>query len=361
MKFKVKKENLASALEKVSGIIGSRSTLPILSNVLLEAQENKLTLITTDLEIRITTIIDAEIINQGKTTIAAKRFLTLVKDIRDSDLEIEVSDNKMFIRYKNGKMMLYTLNPEDFPPPPQISPTLTFALQQADLARMIRLIEYSASRDDSRKVLNGIFFSMKESIFTAVATDGKRLALAEKHVNESTGQDGDCIIPPKTAIEVQRILDKDGPVKIEVGNNQVRFSTSTLSVISKVVEGSYPNFRQVIPTSFSRKFEVKSADFLSTLKITSHISDENACAKLSVLSNKLVLNVTATEIGEAEETIDITYSGPETNLMFNPRFLMDPFRIIDSDLAIFNLNEGFSPFMISAGEGFLYVIMPIRR
>ena len=362
MKFKTKKEQIISGLEKVAGIIGMRSTIPILSNVLIEAEDKYVTMVTTDLEMRIKTQIDAVVESPGKTTIPVKKLLTIIKEIRDDELQFESADNSITIKYKNGKSKLFTLSPDDFPVTPEFSASNTFKIVQGDLLRMLRQIDYSVSKDDSRKVLNGIFFSLKQGMFTTVATDGKRLALSEKHVEGGSGDDGDCIITLKTAAELQRLLSKDGDTQIEICGNMIRFVMGNTAMSAKLVEGTYPNYRQVIPTSFSRKFEINNADFLPALRLISLLASETSSyVKINVTENSLVISATSAEVGEGDAKLEISYSGPEMTVSFNPHFLMDPFKGMDADKATFQLNDGYSPVMISAGEGFLYVIMPIRK
>ncbi len=362
MKFKVKKADFVAGLEKVAGIIGTRSTLPILSNVLIEANDNMLTMVTTDLEMRIKTQVASQIDSSGKTTIPVKKLLTVIKEIRDEDLEMESSENSITIRYKNGKSTLFTLSPEEFPIYTDFAPTMAFKINQNELMRMLKQIDYSVSKDDSRKVLNGLLFSLKQGMFTAVATDGKRLALVEKQVENIKNEEGDSIVTLKTALELQRLLGKEGEAIIEIGGNMVRFIIDKTTMSAKLVEGTYPNYRQVIPTSFSRKFEMSTSEFLPALRLISlHTSETNSYIKAIISEDSIVLTATSAEVGSGEEKLEIQYKGPEMAVSFNPQFLMDPFKSIDADKATFQLNDGFSPVMISAGEGFLYVIMPIRK
>ncbi len=362
MKLKVKKDALIAGIDKVAGIIGTRTTLPILSNVLVEANGGKLRLTTTDLEIRIATDIDAEIQDTGKTTVPVKKFQSVIREIPDAEVQIESGQGgDITIQYGKGKSKLHTLAPDEFPVQQELAVLRSFRCQQADLSRMLLQIVYSASKDDSRKVLNGILFNVKENNFTVVATDGKRLALAEKHLENQQGGEGDCIIPAKTASELQRILEKQGETVIEIGENQAKFTVGRTIVLTKLVEGNYPNYRQVIPTSFSRRFEVSTEEFLSAMRrVVIHVSDTSTFVKMSVGNNILQLSAVSNEVGEGEEKIDVNYSGAEMLVSFNPQFLMEPLKVVDADKTVFQMNEGYSPVMLSAGEGFLYVIMPVR-
>lgn len=362
MKFKVDKSSLTDALQKVTGIIGTRTTIPILSNVFIEAGKEKLILTTTDLEIRIRTEIPAKVSEEGKTTLPAKRFFFIVKEISDSEIEIStLENNHILIKYNRGSFKLYAMPPEDFPVASEITTVRNLTFKQNELLRIINLIVYATSTDDSRKVLHGILFSVKENVFTAVATDGKRLALVEKNLENYNGDEGNSIIPQKSAFELQKLLQKEGEIKISLGENQASFIVGETMMTTKLVEGNYPNYRQVIPTAFSRKIEIPRDVFISSLNIVSlAISETSAFVKLLFSKNKLRLSAFSTEIGESNEELTIDYNGPDIPVSFNPVFLKDPLKALTSDKVNLQMNDGYSPVAISGGEGFLYVIMPIR-
>lgn len=186
MKINVKRELLLKALQKVCNIIGSRTTLPVLANVMMEAENNKLTFTTTDLELRITTSIEAEVEKSGKTTLPAKRLLGLVSKFKGDTVSFDTNENHHTkISCGTADFMILGLTPDDFPVPVDFTAQRTIKIKQGDLARIIDRISYAVSLDDSRKVLQGIFFSIKEGNLTAVATDGKRLALVEKLLDEA--------------------------------------------------------------------------------------------------------------------------------------------------------------------------------
>ena len=215
MRISIKKDVLLKALQKVCNIIGSRTTLPILANVLIETGEDgKLTLTTTDLELRISTRVEADIQEAGSTTIPAKRLLGLVSKFKNEDVLIETNENHHSkITCGTAEFMLLGLDPRDFPAPVAFEPQRKLKLKQADFSRIIDRISYAASFDDARKFLHGILLSVKEGNLTAVATDGKRLALVEKLLDEAPeGSDGDIIITIKAAAEAKRVMEKEGDI-----------------------------------------------------------------------------------------------------------------------------------------------------
>ncbi len=362
MKISISREKFLDALQKVASIIGSRSTLPVLANVLIEASKDKVTLTTTDLEIRITTEIEAKVEEVGKTTLPAKKLLSVVRELPGEDLDLKSDDNH-HIAIQCGKSLfkLLGLAPDDFPQPVSITPVRSIKLPQTEIGRIFGQISYAVSIDDSRKVLNGILLSFKENAFTAVATDGKRLALVEKVMEKYEGEEGDSIIPSRSANEVVRLLQKEGEVNIDIGENQASFKIGSTMMTTKLVEGNYPNYKQVIPTSFSKKVEIPTSVFASALRrVSLVVSESSSFVKMTFNKTSLVLFASSSEFGESKESIDIEYGGAELNISFNPVFLSDPFKNLDADKVTLQMNDGYSPVAVSAGEGFLYVIMPVR-
>ena len=366
MKLTVKKEKLLEALQKLTSIIGSRTTLPVLANVLFEAENNTLTLTTTDLEIRITTRLEVELEREGKTTLPGKRLLSLVNKFRGDIISMDCNENHHTeVKCGTASFVLLGLAVDDFPLPKQFEAIRKFKIPENELARIIDQISYAVSHDDSRKALHGILFSLKENNFTAVSTDGKRLALVEKIIDDFSGEEGDCIIPLKTAVELKRMLEKGGDVEIIIGDSQVLFETEKSMMTSKLIEGNYPNYRQVIPVSFSKTVKVNASEFLATLELVSIAIQEssNSFVKLNFNNNKLTFEASSSDVGEGNDYIDIEYMDSEIMISFNQVFLGDPFRHVHADNVSIKLNDNFSPVGIEGGEGegFLYVIMPMRN
>ena len=364
MKLTVKKDKLQKALQKVINIIGSKSTLPVLSNVLFEAEGSRLTLTTTDLEMRITTSVEAEIERDGRTTIPAKKISLLVSKFIGDTVCLDCNENHHTdIICGTAHFKLLGLPADDFPMPADFVALKKIKFKEADFLRALDQISYAVSLDDSRKVLHGILFSIKDGTFTAVATDGKRLALVEKVAEDFEGQEGETIVPLKSANELKRILEKEGgEVVLEFGDKQGRFSTDKFEIFTKLIEGSYPNYRQVIPASFSKVVEIPVSDFIAKLELVSiALADNSAFIKMIYEEGKLMFSATSSNVGEGADYINVDYSGEKMEISFNPVFLADPFRHTDADKINMKLNDNFSPVGIESGDGFLYVIMPMRN
>jgi len=363
MKLTVKKDQLQKALQKVTNIIGSKSTLPVLGNVLFEAANGKLILTTTDLEIRITTILEASVEREGKTTIPAKKISMLVSKFIDDDVSLDCDEkHHTEIVCGTAKFKLLGLPDDDFPSPVDFAPLKNIKFKESDFLRILDQISYAVSLDDSRKVLHGILCSVKDNTFTAVATDGKRLALVERVPDEFTGQEGDTIVPLKSANELKRVLEKEGEVTLELGEKQARFKTASVEIFTKLIEGNYPNYRQVIPSGFTKSVEIPVKTFVSKLELVSiALADSSAFIKLEFGDSKLKFMAASNNVGEGADYIDIDYTDEVVDISFNPAFLADPFRHSDADKIIMKLNDSFSPVALESGDGFLYVIMPMRN
>ena len=321
MKLTVKRESFMQAIQKVLNIIGNRSTLPVLANILLEAKDDTLVLTTTDLEIRITNSVEARVEREGKTTIPAKKLSALVSRFLADDITLDCNEkHHTQITCGTSEFKLLGLNDEDFPPAAEFPSDTHIKFKEVDFKKMLDKISYAVSLDDTRKVLHGILCSVKESTVTAVATDGKRLALVEKVPEEFSGSEGDTIIPLKAANEVKRILDnKDGIVHLEFGEKQARFRTDKVCLTTKLIEGNYPNYRQVIPVGFTKIVEVPSAVLLAKLELVSlALSDEGSYIIITFDGGKLGLQASSANVGEGSDYLDIEYNDAKIDISFNP-------------------------------------------
>ncbi|MCP3966477.1 MAG: DNA polymerase III subunit beta [Lentisphaerae bacterium] len=363
MKLTVKRDHFLKALQKVINIIGSRSTLPVLANVLMEADGNELSLTTTDLEIRISTKVEANIEKGGKTTVPAKKLYALVSRFIGDDVSLNCDEkHHTEIVCGTSKFKLLGLGADDFPLPVEFASHKNIKFKETDFRKMLDQISYAVSLDDTRKVLHGILVSIKDSAITAVATDGKRLALVEKVPEEFEGEEGDTIVPLKAATEVKRMIDGDGFISLEFGEKQACFKTDKVTLTTKLIEGNFPNYRQVIPARFNKVIEVPTSPMLAKLELVSlALADNSSYIVVTLEDNKIQMQAASNNVGEGVDYMDVEYADARMDISFNPTFLADPLKHCDADKVKIKLNDGFSPVAIEGGEGFLYVIMPMRN
>ncbi len=363
MKFSVDRLKLQKALQRVSNIIGSRSMLPLLGNVLINASENGLELSTTDLELRLVTTVEAEVSETGSTTLPAKKLASLIGSFSAEKVDFEINE-KDFARITCGtaKFTLLGLSAADFPEVLSFEPTQVIRIKESLFKRMIGSISYAVSVDDSRKVLTGVLLSLRETAMTLVATDGKRMAMQESSPESITGGDGDAIIPLKAMSEIRRQLEGDELLTIEVGEKLCRFTCAGVVLTSKLIEGAYPNYRQVVPGKFACEVELPVQALLSKIEtVALMIAGANSSIILRFADNQLQLQASSAEVGEGSDLLETSFEGEPFEVSFNPVFLADPLRNTDADMVRFKLNDPLSPVAIEAGEGFIYIIMPIRK
>ena len=362
MKFSVSKEKLLEGLQTVQNVVSTRTTLPILSNVLLQASEGELRLTTTDLDVGVSGKVEAQIEKPGGTTLPARRLFNIVRELPVADIQIDVdSKNVASIRSGASFFKILGLPEEEFPPLPKFEKAKAFTLRQKELRDGLKKTSYAISTDETRYVLNGILCSFKENKLTLVATDGRRLALVDIELEFPRSQEADIIVPTKAVTELQRLLGDEGDVKMMVGENQVAFELNGTLLVSKLIEGNYPNYRQVIPAEAKERITFERETFLSSVHRVSLLSSEKSnSVKLVFSKNNIEIAANTPEVGEARESLPVQYKGKEFQIAFNPAFLMDPLRALPNDEVYLDLIDEMSPGVLKIQSPFLYVLMPMR-
>jgi len=362
MKFSVSKEKLLEGLQTVQNVVSTRTTLPILSNVLVQAVDGQLRFTTSDLDVGIRAAVEAGIEKPGATTLPARRLLSIVRELPASEITVEVdSKNVASIRSGPSFFKILGLPEEEFPPLPKFENAKTFTLRQKDLRDALKKTSYAISTDETRYVLNGILFSFRDNKLTLVATDGRRLALVDIELEFPRSHEGDVIIPTKTVVELQRLLTDDGDLKLSLGENQVAFEVNGTLLVSKLIEGNYPNYRQVIPGETKERVTLERVLFHDAVhRVALLASEKSNSVKLVFTKNNLEIAANTPDVGEAHESLAIPYKGKDFSIAFNPEFLMAPLKNLSVDEVYLDLIDEMSPGVIKIQGPFLYVIMPMR-
>jgi len=362
MKFSVSKEKLLAGLQTVQNVVSTRTTLPILSNVLLQAADDQVRLTTTDLDVGVSGGITAQIEKPGATTLPARRLATIVRELPAAEIQIEVdSKNVASIRCGQSFFKILGLPEEEFPPLPKFDDTRTFTIPQQVLRDALKKTSYAISTDETRYVLNGILFSFKENKLTLVATDGRRLALVDLEIEFPRSQEVDIIVPTKAVTELGRLLGDEGDVRLSVGENQVAFQINDTLLASKLIEGNYPNYRQVIPGDAKERVTLERELFLNAVHRVSLLSSEKSnSVKLVFTKNNIEIAANTPDVGEARESLAVSYKGRDFSIAFNPEFLQAPLRALTNDEVFLDLIDEMSPGVIKIQTPFLYVLMPMR-
>ena len=362
MKFSLPKEKLLAGLQTVQNVVSTRTTLPILSNVLLQAEEGHLRFTTTDLDVGIRSGVEGSIEKGGATTLPARRLSTIINALPSGEITIEVdSKNIASIRCGQSFFKMFGLPEEEFPPFPKFENAKTFTIQQKDLKDGLKKTAYAISNDDTRYVLNGILCSFKDNKLTLVATDGRRLALVDIELEFPESHETDVIIPTKAVVELSRLLSDNGEIKVSIGENQIAFEVGGTLLVSKLIEGHYPNYRQVIPAEVKERVTLEREQFLSAVHRVSLLASEKSnSVKLVFTKNNLEIAANTPDIGEAKENLPIQYNGRDFAIAFNPEFLMAPLKNLSEDEIFLDLIDEMSPGLIKIQGPFLYVLMPMR-
>ena len=362
MKIKVNKEAMIDCLQKIQSVINPRNALPVLSNVLIKAQKGKLELTATDMSLTVRASLDAEVLEPGVTTLPAKRIFGVFSELSVDEAEMEVSDqNVASIQAGSSYFRIHGISEADYPNLPEMADPKVFSIDQGAFRNMLKLTAYGASVDANRPLLNGVLLSFKAGKLSVVATDSRRLALVEHEVEFPADAEMDLIVPLKTVEELLRTLGEAGTVKILATPKQIAFEFDRVLIVSKLVEGTYPNFRQVIPQANGERVAMERETLLTAVRRTSQlVIDAVSGVKLTFTKNRLEILATAPEIGEARETMDVKYNGPDIAISFNPAFLMDPLKALTTDEVYLDLLDDTSPGVLRSSISFVYVLMPIR-
>ena len=362
MKFSATKEKLLEGLQQVQNVVSTRTTLPILSNVLLQAKEGAVHLTTTDLDVGVRGSFEANVDKVGATTLPARRLFTIIRELPSSEIAIEVDGkNAASIRSGQSFFKILGLPEEEFPPLPKFENAKVVTMRQKDLHDGLRKTAYAISTDETRYVLNGVLFSFKENKLTLVATDGRRLAMLDIELEFPRSHEADIIVPTKAVTELQRLLKDDGEVKISVGSGQIAFDLNNTLLVSKLIEGNYPNYKQVIPSEAKERVTLERETFLNSLRRVSLLaSDKSNSIKLNFSKNNIEITANTPEVGEARESLPVAYKGRDFAIAFNPEFLMAPLRNLTEDEVFFDLIDEMSPGVLKIQTPFLYVLMPMR-
>jgi DNA polymerase-3 subunit beta len=375
MKITIERAALLRSLGHVQSVVERRNTIPILSNVLLKAENGELALTATDMDLEIVETVPAEVTQAGSTTAPAHTLYDIVRKLPDgSQVELDSSGGNGLLTLRSGRsnFKLGCLPTEDFPQMSGGDLAHRFSLSASDLRMLVDRTRFAISTEETRYYLNGIYLHATRSragetevpVLRAVATDGHRLARVEIPLPEGAGNIPGVIVPRKTVMEIRKLIDEAAD-RIEVGlsETKVRFGFDAVTVTSKLIDGTFPDYERVIPTGNDKVLEVDSKIFASAVDRVATISTEKSRAvKLSIDRGNLVLSATSPEAGSATEELEVSYDNSPLEIGFNSRYLLDITQQIEGDGARFTMADAASPTIVRdvADPSALYVLMPMR-
>ncbi|MEM1420943.1 MAG: DNA polymerase III subunit beta [Pseudomonadota bacterium] len=370
MQVLVERSALLKATSHAQGVVERRNTIPILSNLLIETAESGLSLKATDLDIEIIESLPAQVAREGAVTVSAHMLHEIVRKLPDG---AEVSlvadgDGSLTVSAGRSRFALQTLPKEDFPVMASSEFDCTFQANAATVRRLFDKAKFAISTEETRYYLNGVYFHVAEAngakTMRAVATDGHRLAQIEAPLPEGAAGMSDVIVPRKTVGELRKLLEVDSDaVEISVSETKIRFSNQGVTLTSKVIDGSFPDYSRVIPANNTMKLELDADRFANAVDRVATVSSERTRAvKMSLDADRLVLSVNSPDSGSATEELEVAYSADPIEIGFNSKYLIEIAQQIDDQNAIFLFSDPGSPTLVREGEdaSAIYVVMPMR-
>ncbi len=363
MEITVQKSEFFKAISLVGGVTALKNnTIPILGNILLETTKDKtLNVVGTDLEIGISTQIPVNVNKEGSITVPSKKLHEIIRELPEGEVEITVAKNNA-VNIKAGKayFKILGLPKEDYPKLPEYSSKSAIEIPQSIMKEGLSLTFFAISRDETRYVLNGVLVSIKDNKICFVATDGRRLAFIDKTLNEKHSPI-EMILPSKSVQELLKILNWDGTMKIIPLQNQVVFEVGETTIVSRLIEGHFPNYEQVIPKGEKTLSKANREEFLQAMRRTALLTSMEAPAvKLDFVKGKILISSRSPNLGEAKEELPAEVNGDEIAIGFNPNYLIDVLKNLDVDNISFSLTEPDKPGLLRGKDGYLYVIMPMQ-
>lgn len=372
MKIAVDREALNTGLQQVLNGVQLRATLPVMNNVLLEASEGKLFFSTVNMDYAMRCGISAEVNESGRITLPARKLATIVKSLVHHSVELETLTSGTQLKLSSGgaTFRLLGMGAEEFPAMVDLSGGQSFAIACDELLHMIHSVDYAQSTDEHRHILNGIYCTFSEGNFLLVATDGRRLATISHSLETRSGA---FILPAKTVAEISRLLSGGERVQMSFNERQVSFEVihgekgekgllGSTYLISKLVEGNYPNYRQVIPASSLARLRISRELFIGALQRAAIIAGDRApSVRFKLSENLLEIFASSGEFGDSHERVPVALDlADSVEIVFNPRYLLEPLRALSDGEVFFEFRDAMSPGVLRNNESFLCVVMPLR-
>ena len=361
MKVSATKEELLKVVQTVQSAINSKSTLPILSNILIETSESGTTLTATDFDIGVISTAPVKAQIPGAITAPAKKLLDIIKELPEKEqISISVKKNNLInIECGRSVFKMMGLPKKEFPQPPEFKNKEFVVLEQRKLKKMIGMTAFAVSNDEVRYVLNGTLFVIKPSYIRLVATDGRCLAMIEEKMQLPKTLERKFIVPEKAIREVDRILGDEGEVRMFYSDNQVLFDVGHTKLVSRLIEGEFPNYEKVIPEEAKTKVGASKAAFLAALKrVALFTTSESMVVKIEVSKDKMVISKSSPSLGEAREELDVEYKGKDIAIGFNPDYIIDLLKNSDQETIDLELVDQDKPGVVRFGSEYVYVVMP---
>lgn len=351
MKFILSTQELNYLINKIQTIAGQKTTIPILSNFLIEARQNELTLTATDLTVGIRCQTEAKILEEGATTLPTKRFAQLVRELSATNLEISSNANEVTtIIAGTSRFKLNGMNTETFPVLPDLSHATSFSIKQSELKEMFYRTSFAVSKEETRYVLTGVFMQIAEGRATFVGTDGKRLARAYLPISIDPSFTSQSIIPLKAVDEILKNLTEEGEAKVTIMPDKIAVEANQIRIITKLLTGEYPDINRVIPEQTNIVVVLHREELMSLLRqISLFTADHNHSVRCIFNEGELRLTANTLDIGEGHVAMPVNYQGDKLEIAFNPGFFIDILRHCKEETVVMGLIDSYNPGIITEG------------
>lgn len=366
MKFTITTEKIQAALAAVISVVPSKLTLPILGNILVETDSKTLKLSATDLEISITTSVDANILKKGSIAIPARTFSEIINALPETEIEIEGINNRIELRFSTGDYKISGMPADEFPKLPEINISKEIKLPADTFRKMIQKTAFAVSGDETRPALNGVLWQTSSEKMKMVATDGHRLAKIEAENNKLQGLYEDVIIPPRALNLASKLAGEDvKEIGVIFGESNIVFTCGVNTIASRIIEGPYPNYEQVIPSGNEKTLIVSKTQLADCVRRVAILSNSlTRQVKFAIKSEQLQLSATNVDLGgEAVETLACSYDGDEMEIGYNANYILDIVKQLEGEEVKFALATPVSAGVVTPAEGggdYLCLIMPLR-
>ena len=360
MKIILDKNRILQPISKIVSITEKRSLMPILSNILIDFGKERTTVYSTDLEVSAITYIDFVTDIEKKVVVHGRKFLEILKELDNEDIEFDFEDNVMTIRQKMTEISLSLQDPEEFPETKEITGKEEFTVPGSILLEMIDKVEFAVSVDETRYILTGMYMRGHDGRVAVVGTDGFRMALYQKEIDGLASFQG-MTIPKRSISEVERVIGENEDVRIVIDDKHVQFSTEKMKIISRIIEGNFPDYENVLPSGNTNIAEVDREALFKGLKKVSSIIGRSEPVKITFADNSMTIEAES-DIGRAKEVIALKYEGEEATMNFNVKFLIDVVSHLTSDEVTIAAPKAYGAVLFKAKdmEGYKNIVMPIR-
>lgn len=362
MWFTCEKELLENAINTVQRAASNKTTYPILEGILIKAKDDKVILTATDLDLGIETYINANINKNGAIVLNSRLLAELIRKLPNDMISIKMEENNVLIKCQKSEFTLIGNNPEEFPSLPSINENIMYELSQDLLKNMIRQTIFAIAPDETRPILTGILFEIKDGILNFVALDGYRLALKSESIGSY--ENISAVIPGKTLSEISKILEPtDDTVKITFTPNHILFNLENTKIISRLLDGEFINYRQIVPDEYKLRVKVKTDELLDSIERASLLAREGKTnlIKFDISENKMIITSNS-QIGKVYEEVDVELEGDEIKIAFNSKYFLDVLRVIDAEEIYLEFTTNVSPCVIkkSDSNNYIYLVLPVR-